>query len=122
VVLINNYGNINNHHSTIRITKDGEVEAEGATFTNIRKGLHIPYQALTPQPHQAANLLVPVCHSASHVAFGATRFEPTFMALGQVAATAAILAQRLNLSVQELPYETLREKISDLIKEPLNAP
>jgi hypothetical protein len=44
------------------------------------------------------------------------------MALGQVAATAAVLAKQLNLPVQDLPYETLREKIADLIKEPLSSP
>jgi hypothetical protein len=122
VVLINNYGNITNHHATLRITREGEVEAEGATYTSILKGLRIPYQAITPKSHQVANLLVPVCHSASHVAFGATRFEPVYMALGQVAATAAILSQQLSIPVQELPYEILREKIADLIREPLSSP
>jgi hypothetical protein len=122
VVLINNYGNITNHHATLRITREGEVEAEGATYTSILKGLRIPYEAITPKSHQTANLLVPVCHSASHVAFGATRFEPVYMALGQVAATAAILSQQLNLPVQEIPYSTLREKIADLIREPLSSP
>ncbi len=122
VVLINNYGYITNHHATLSVTREGEVEADGATYTSILKGLRIPYQAITPQRHQTANLLVPVCHSASHVAFGATRFEPVYMALGQVAATAAVLAKQLNLPVQDLPYETLREKIADLIKEPLSSP
>jgi hypothetical protein len=122
VVLINNYGNITNHHATLRITREGEVEAEGATYTSILKGLRIPYEAITPKSHQTANLLVPVCHSASHVAFGATRFEPVYMALGQVAATAAVLSQQLNLPVQEIPYSTLREKIADLIREPLSSP
>jgi hypothetical protein len=44
------------------------------------------------------------------------------MALGQVAATAAVLSQQLSIPVQELPYEILREKIADLIREPLSSP
>jgi hypothetical protein len=37
--------------------------------------------------------------------------EPVFMILGQAAATAAILAINERLTVQEVPYAKLREKL-----------
>jgi len=54
---------------------------------------------------------VPVCLSASHVAYGAIRTEPMFMILGQSAATAASLAIDLNVPLQDLPYPMLREQL-----------
>src|SRR5690606_27826552 len=54
------------------------------------------------------NLLVPVCVSATHIAFGSIRMEPVFMVLGQSAAIAASLAIDLDLAVQDLPYHQLK--------------
>ena len=68
-------------------------------------------RALTPKKAQCENLLVPVCLSASHIAYGSIRMEPVFMILGQSAATAAALAIDDGLAVQDLPYETLRERL-----------
>lgn len=122
VILINNYGYINNHHAKICSNQDGELEAEGATFTGILKGLRIPYEAITPKPSDATNLLVPVCFSTSHVAHGANRFEPLFMSLGQIAATAAVLSLNQDIPVQDLPYPSLRHHITDFIQEPVSHP
>jgi hypothetical protein len=55
--------------------------------------------------------LVPVCVSASHIAFGSIRMEPVFMILGQSAATAACLALDRQVPVQEVPYGVLRERL-----------
>lgn len=52
----------------------------------------ISYRAITPKRNECDNLLVPVCVSASHIAFGSIRMEPVFMVLGQSAAIAAKLA------------------------------
>ena len=52
----------------------------------------ISYRSLTPQESEARNLLVPVCLSASHIAYGSIRMEPVFMVLGQTAALAACQA------------------------------
>ena len=54
-------------------------------------------------------MVVPVCLSATHIAFGSIRMEPVFMVLGQSAATAAVLAIENKVSLQKLPYEKLRE-------------
>jgi hypothetical protein len=56
-------------------------------------------------------LLVPVCVSSSHIAFGSIRMEPVFMILGQSAATAAALAIDSHLAVQDVPYEKLRARL-----------
>ena len=64
-----------------------------------------------PKKGQAANLLVPVCLSSSHIAYGSIRMEPVFMILGQSAATAAVMALDSNAAVQDLPYEKLRTRL-----------
>ncbi|MFL5928268.1 MAG: FAD-dependent oxidoreductase [Gaiellaceae bacterium] len=62
----------------------------------------IPYRCLTPRREDATNLLVPVCLSASHVAFGSVRMEPTLMMLGEVAGRAAAEAARRGIAVQDV--------------------
>ena len=59
----------------------------------------------------AANLLVPVCVSASHMAYGSIRMEPVFFELGQVAGTAAALAIGSGSAVQEVDYAALRARL-----------
>jgi hypothetical protein len=71
----------------------------------------ISYRALLPKPAQCENLLVPVCLSASHIAYGSIRMEPVFMILGQSAATAAALAIDNRQSVQRVDYEKLKDRL-----------
>jgi hypothetical protein len=68
------------------VKNEGNVEIGG--------GLPYPisYRSITPKREQCTNLLVPVCMSASHIAYGSIRMEPVFMVLGQSAAVAASLA------------------------------
>jgi hypothetical protein len=70
----------------------------------------IPYRVLTPRREDAENLLVAVCVSASHVAFGSVRTEPTLMALGQAAGLAAAQAARRGVAVQDVDVEALRHE------------
>jgi hypothetical protein len=65
----------------------------------------IPYRSLTPKREDATNLLVPVCLSASHVAFGSVRMEPTLMMLGEAAGCAAAQAARRGVAVQDVELE-----------------
>jgi len=60
---------------------------------------------------ECTNLLVPVCVSATHIAFGSIRMEPVFMVLGQSAATAACLAMDEGVGVQDLDYQRLRKRL-----------
>jgi hypothetical protein len=64
-----------------------------------------------PKKGQTDNLLVPVCLSSSHIAYGSIRMEPVFMILGQSAATAAVMAMDGGIAVQDMPYEKLRARL-----------
>jgi len=87
------------------------VQNEGDIGVGTKGPYEIAYGSLVPKKGQADNLLVPVCVSSSHIAFGSIRMEPVFMILGQSAATAAVMAIDSGSAVQEVPYEKLREQI-----------
>ncbi|MBI1763845.1 MAG: FAD-dependent oxidoreductase [Acidobacteria bacterium] len=91
--------------------KDAYVQNEGDIGVSTNGPYQIAYSALVPKKGQADNLLVPVCVSSSHIAFGSIRMEPVFMILGQSAATAAVLALDGKLAVQDVPYAQLRERL-----------
>ena len=73
----------------------------------------IPYRSLTPSRADATNLLVPVCLSASHVAFGSVRMEPTLMLLGHAAGHAAAQAARRDSAVQDVDVHALQDTLRD---------
>ena len=92
------------------VDSEGRLRVEGAFLENIR-AFPLSYRALLPRRAEAENLLVPVCLSATHAAYGSVRMEPVFIMLGQAAATAAVLAQRAGRPPHELPYAQLRERL-----------
>lgn len=102
---------IDSHNIQRYITPEGYVQNEGDIGVSTRGPYQIAYGSLVPKRGQADNLLVPVCVSSSHIAFGSIRMEPVFMILGQSAATAAAMAIDANLSVQDVPYAKLRERL-----------
>ncbi|WP_018620444.1 FAD-dependent oxidoreductase [Spirosoma luteum] len=71
----------------------------------------IAYRSLTPKPTECTNLLVPVCLSASHIAYGSIRMEPVFMVLGQSAATAAVMAIDAGVPVQRIDVVKLQNQL-----------
>jgi len=71
----------------------------------------IPYRALTPRREDAQDLLVPLCLSASHVAFASVRMEPTLMLLGHAAGVAAAQAARRGVSVQDVDVAALQDAL-----------
>ena len=104
------YG-IDSHNIQRYITPEGHVQNEGDIGAATKGPYEIAYGSLTPERGQADNLLVPVCVSSSHIAFGSIRMEPVFMILGQSAATAAVLAIDGHTTVQDVPYAKLRERL-----------
>jgi hypothetical protein len=102
---------IDSHNVQRYITPDGGVQNEGDIGVGLAGPYQIAYGALVPRRGQAPNLLVPVCVSSTHIAFGSIRMEPVFMILGQSAATAAVLAIDGNVAVQDVPYAQLRERL-----------
>ena len=101
---------IDSHNVQRYITPEGYVQNEGDIGVRISP-YEIAYGALVPKRSQCENLLVSVCVSSSHIAFGSIRMEPVFMILGQSSATAAGLALDGDLAVQDLPYERLRDRL-----------
>lgn len=71
----------------------------------------VSYRAIVPRRGECENLLVPVCMSASHIAYGSARMEPVFMALGESAAVAASLALERGCPVQAVPHTPLRDAL-----------
>ncbi len=102
---------IDSHNVQRYITPEGYVQNEGDIGVGLDGPYAIAYGALVPKRGQADNLLVPVCVSSSHIAFGSIRMEPVFMILAQSAATAAALAIEGSLAVQDVPYAALRERL-----------
>ncbi|MGB3586954.1 MAG: FAD-dependent oxidoreductase, partial [Tunicatimonas sp.] len=98
-------------HNCQRIVVDGQVKNEG----NVEVGGFPPYpiafRSILPKQEQVSNLLVPVCLSASHIAFGSIRMEPVFMVLGQSAATAAAMALDAEQGLHQLEYNQLQEQL-----------
>src|SRR5690554_3526490 len=96
---------IDSHNVQRYIKPDGFVQNEGDIGVSTKGPYQIPYGSLVPKKEECTNLLVPVCVSSSHIAFGSIRMEPVFMILGQSAATAAALAIDGELAVQDVDYD-----------------
>lgn len=102
------YG-MDSHHTQRYVNEEGFVKNEGNVEAHVRAPYPISYRSITPKATECTNLLVPVCLSATHIAFGSIRMEPVFMVLGQSAATAASLAIDQEIAVQEVKYPELQE-------------
>ena len=103
---------MDSHNVRRYVGGDGFVQNEGDVEAHLVKHPYgIGYGAIVPKRGDCANLLVPVCLSASHIAFGSIRMEPVFFALGQVAGTAAAQAIAAGCAVQDIPYASLRERL-----------
>ena len=98
---------IDSHNVQRYVTEEGHVHNEGDIGVRLEEPYEIAYNSLIPKKAECENLLVPVCVSSSHIAFGSIRMEPVFMILGQSAAVAASIAIDDNLAVQDVPYDKL---------------
>ena len=102
---------MDSHHVQRYVTEEGFVQNEGDIGVKPQAPYGIAYGALTPRRQELTNLLVPVCVSSTHIAYGSIRMEPVFMILGQSAATAAVLAIEAGIDVQDVEYAKLRERL-----------
>jgi hypothetical protein len=102
----------------IVIEKDGVlmVKNEGDVEIGGFPPYGISYRSLVPKRSECTNLLVPVCLSASHIAFGSIRMEPVFMVLAQSAAMAAVQAIEQGKFIQDIDVYKLQ---SNLKRDPL---
>ncbi len=104
------YG-MDSHHIQRYVGQDGYVKNEGNVEAHVAGPYPISYRALVPRERECTNLLVPVCLSATHIAYGSIRMEPVFMVLGQSAAVAASLAIDKGIPVQKVEYRELRKAL-----------
>lgn len=102
---------MDSHNIQRYVTEKGYVQNEGDVGVHPGKPYKISYGSITPKKEECTNLLVPVCVSSSHIAFGSIRMEPVFMILGQSAATAACMAIDRKEAVQDIDYSLLKEKL-----------
>ncbi len=103
--------NMDSHNTQRYVDAGGHARNEGDIQVNPGGPYPIDYGALVPKRDECVNLLVPVCVSSSHIAYGSIRMEPVFMILGQSAATAACLALGKGVAVQDVEYPKLRERL-----------
>ncbi|MCA9074695.1 MAG: FAD-dependent oxidoreductase [Planctomycetaceae bacterium] len=103
--------NMDSHNVQRYVDKEGHVRNEGDVQVSPRGPYQIAYGTIVPKEDECTNLLVPVCLSASHIAYGSIRMEPVFMILAQSAATAACQAIDANVSVQWVDYAVLRKQL-----------
>ena len=103
-------------HNCQRIVVNGMVKNEGNVEIGGFGPYPISYRAIIPKKEECTNLYVPVCLSASHIAYGSIRMEPVFMVLAQSAAIAACMAIDQKQTVHEVDIKKLQ---AHLTKDPL---
>jgi hypothetical protein len=91
------------------------VATEGNMFVGGSQGTGhpypIPYRAITPKAESCSNLLVPVCFSASYIAYASARMEPVFCVLGESAGVAAAQSIHSGVPVQQIDATKLRSRL-----------
>ena len=102
--------NSDSHNVQRIVTPEGNVENEGDMQVAV-KPYQIPYRVIVPKRTEATNLLVPVCFSASHVAYSSLRMEPQYMIIGEAAGLAASISIGRNEAVQDIDTQQLTETL-----------
>src|SRR5687767_1499278 len=96
-------------HNCQRLVVNGMVKNEGNVEIAGFGPYPVAYRSITPKPQQCTNLLVPVCLSASHIAYGSIRMEPVFMVLAQSAAVAASLSLDQKIPLHQVKATAIRQ-------------
>lgn len=97
---------MDSHHCR-RVVRDGKLVNEGDVEIPISP-YPISLRAVLPRREECRNLLVPVCLSSSHIAYGSIRMEPVFMIVGQSVGAVAALAVKYGIPVQDVSYHDLK--------------
>ncbi len=104
------YG-MDSHNIQRYVTPEGFVQNEGDIGVSPKRPYQIDLGSIMPKRNECGNLLVPVCVSCSHIAFGSIRMEPVFMILGQSAGTVAAMAVQKGKNIHDLSYDEIKTKL-----------
>lgn len=106
------YYKIDIYPTRLVVNDEGIIVQEGDVFVLASPGPYqIPYGAIIPKNDEIKNLLVPLCMSASHVAYSSIRMEATYMVMGEAAGVAASIALKSNKSLQDIDRNKLRSTL-----------
>jgi hypothetical protein len=102
---------MDSHNVQRYVTPEGYVQNEGDIGVAAKQPYKIDLGAIMPKREDCLNLIVPVCVSSSHIAFGSIRMEPVFMILGQSAGTVASMALDKRKNIHDLTYDEIKSKL-----------
>ena len=102
---------MDSHNVQRYVTSEGYVQNEGDIGVRAPKPYQIDLGSIIPKGDECSNLLIPVCVSCSHIAFGSIRMEPVFMILGQSAGTVASLALKSKKNIHDLTYDEIKKQL-----------
>jgi hypothetical protein len=102
---------MDSHNVQRYVGEDGNVRNEGNVEVSGFPPYPISFRSIIPKENECTNLLVPVCLSASHIAFGSIRMEPVFMLLGESAVIAAVQALDSKTEIQNIDYSKLQKEL-----------
>jgi len=108
-IILASYG-MDSHSTSRFVDEDGQLRGEGGMLVRV-KPYPVSYRSIVPLEKECANLLVPVCLSATHAAYGSIRMEPVFMMLGQASAYAAAQSIDTGKAVQAVPVDGIRRHV-----------
>ena len=102
---------LDSHNVQRYVTPEGTVQNEGDIGVKAPRPYEISLGAVMPPVGNCENLVVPVCLSSTHIAYGSIRMEPVFMILAHSASATACMAIDRQCSVQEVPYAALKTQL-----------
>ncbi|MDO9340500.1 MAG: FAD-dependent oxidoreductase [Bacteroidales bacterium] len=102
---------MDSHNVQRYVTPEGFVQNEGDIGVSAKQPYKIDLGSIMPKREECRNLLVTLCVSSSHIAFGSIRMEPVFMILGQSAGTVAAMAIEKRKSIYDLSYDEIQAKL-----------